>query len=94
LDPKFSFPYKQANCIITNKYINKDGNQSQDDTMSIYNKYASVPSNFMVTYFETCKNNTAKGKVCATPEHIDKYITGMRIGIYMINHYVDLNNLD
>ncbi len=92
--PKYNFPYKEAYCVVPNKYYLPNGTIVTDNDLYIYNEYASIPGNFLYTQFRYCKNNTATGKVCASTEQIENYLNGLGIGIYMIDNYVDLNNLE
>jgi hypothetical protein len=93
-DPKFSIPYKLGYCTNTNQYQMLNGTVVENANISIFNEYGAIPGRFIVHTFMPCKNTTAN-KVCATPEEIEKRLTGpLFIGAFMLDYFVDLNDLN
>jgi hypothetical protein len=93
-DPKYAVPYKQSYCINNTMYKMTNGTVVENANISIINEYGAVPGRFLVHAFKPCKNTTAD-KVCATPEEIEERLNvPIYIDIFMLDYFVDLNDLD
>jgi hypothetical protein len=93
-DPKFSIPYKQSYCTNISSYQMLNGTIVENANISILNEYGAMPGRFIEHIFRPCRNTTAD-KVCATPEEIEKRLSiPLFIGTFMLDYFVDLNNLD